>query len=179
LGLGDHVLARHVSITAIVLGLSVGVLNGTIIETARYHWVYLVTSDKEVIKIAVEILHVCAMFQLVDALGKMFLIKGATCGGVLRGAGLQNIGAILNFSAYYVIGLPLSMFFAFYLKMGLLGLWMGLLTGQLITTSCGVFIILKTDWLKMVSKAQRLIDSESEAYEERERLLNTTEESDN
>jgi MATE family multidrug resistance protein len=159
-------------VTSIILGLSVGVLNGTIIETARYQWVYLFTSDQEVIKIAVEILHVCAMFQLVDALGNYHLISGATCGGVLRGSGLQNIGAMLNFSAYYVIGLPLSMFFCFYLKMGVFGLWAGLLTGQTITTICGVFIILTTDWVKMVSKAQRLIDSESEAYEERDRLLN-------
>ena len=51
--------------------------------------------------------------------------------GVLRGSGRQYIGAIMNFVAYFVIGLPLGITLAIKLDMGALGLWVGMTVGNI------------------------------------------------
>jgi multidrug resistance protein, MATE family len=71
----------------------------------------------------------------------------------------------MNFTAYYIIGLPLSMLFTFHFRFGIFGLWMGLLTGQFCTTSFALSIILTTDWENEVARAQKLIGAQGEIYE--------------
>jgi MATE family multidrug resistance protein len=38
--------------------------------------------------------------------------------GVVRGCGLQKIGACVNLSAYYLVGVPAALFFAFFYHFG-------------------------------------------------------------
>jgi MATE family multidrug resistance protein len=38
--------------------------------------------------------------------------------GVARGSGLQNIGAYVNLSAYYLVGTPIGAILAFILHLG-------------------------------------------------------------
>lgn len=52
----------------------------------------------------------------------------ATIGGVLRGAGRQELGALLNLASYWGVGLPTAYLLAHGLGMGLRGLWAGLVT---------------------------------------------------
>ena len=94
--------------------------------------------------------------------------------GVLRGYGKQRIGAIVNFIGYYILGLPIAGFTAFYLevityyfiysilflllilllllllllfiKWGLAGLWVGLLVGSLFSFISFLITIRRTDW---------------------------------
>ena len=50
--------------------------------------------------------------------------------GILRGSGRQALGAVINFVAYYVIGLPLGISLAFAAHLGALGMWIGLATAN-------------------------------------------------
>ena len=45
--------------------------------------------------------------------------------GVLRGAGKQIVGAVVNFVCYYIIGLPLGISLALLTKLGVTGIWIG------------------------------------------------------
>lgn len=54
----------------------------------------------------------------------------AVIGGALRGSGRQYIGAIVNFIAYYIIGLPLGAVICFKADMGILGIWIGMSIGN-------------------------------------------------
>src|SRR4051812_29387399 len=49
----------------------------------------------------------------------------AVAAGVLRGCGMQKIGAGINLFAFYVIGVPGGIILAFPLGIGIAGLWFG------------------------------------------------------
>ena len=79
----------------------------------------LYTPESDVVNAGATLLLVAAVFQLFDGLQVV-----AT--GALRGAGDTRIPMLANFIGYWVIGLPLGAFVCFKLKMGAVGMWLGL-----------------------------------------------------
>jgi MATE family multidrug resistance protein len=77
------------------------------------------TPESAVINAGATLLLVAAVFQLFDGLQVV-----AT--GALRGAGNTRIPMLANLVGYWVIGLPLGAFLCFKMKMGALGMWLGL-----------------------------------------------------
>lgn len=53
---------------------------------------------------------------------------------MLRGSGRQYIGAIMNI-VYYIIGLPVGITLALKLKWGVLGVWIGMASGNIVHVS--------------------------------------------
>lgn len=52
--------------------------------------------------------------------------------GIIRGCGRQMLGAVVNFIAYYLVGLPIGISLALAAKMGALGMWMGLASASFV-----------------------------------------------
>lgn len=93
-------------------------------------WIY--TSDNSVIVIASQLLIIAAFFQLFDGTQVVGL-------GVLRGMGDVNIPTVVTLIAYWVIGLPVGYVLGITFKMGVSGVWYGLVLG-LLTASILLFI---------------------------------------
>ena len=69
-----------------------------------------------------------ALYQITDLCTNIFF--KVVISGVLRGSGRQYIGAIVNFIAYYIIGIPLAVVFGFKTDLGVFGIWIGMAIGN-------------------------------------------------
>ena len=75
-----------------------------------------------VIELSSSLLIIAGLFQLSDGIQVVGL-------GALRGMSDVKVPTVVTLIAYWVIGLPLGYFFAFFLGYGAQGIWYGLLTG--------------------------------------------------
>jgi len=76
----------------------------------------LLTDDPDIVRTAVPLLRIAAVFQLSDGLQGV----GA---GILRGAGETRFTFKTNMVAYWVVGLPLTLLLAFGFRLGVAGMW--------------------------------------------------------
>jgi len=107
---------------ALVAGCLVGLFNLTLLSSLRFKLPYLFTKDEEVAEIVSNVLPICAVLQIFDALA-------AISHGLLRGIGRQHIGSFTNLGSYYLIALPISFACGWCLGWKLHGLWFGIAIG--------------------------------------------------
>ena len=88
----------------------------------------LFTTNSDVLKIAIPLLSVAAVFQIFDGLQVVTT-------GVLRGAGDTRTPMLVNLMGHWLLGLPTGYFLAFVLGYGVTGIWWGLSVG-LIVVGC-------------------------------------------
>ena len=62
------------------------------------------------------------VFQIFDGLQ-------VVAAGILRGAGETRAALLSNLLGFYLIGTPVSLWFGFHEKMGVVGLWWGFVAG--------------------------------------------------
>ena len=96
------------------------------------------TPQPGVVMAGASLLVVAAIFQLFDGLQVV-----AT--GALRGAGNTRIPMLVNLAGYWAIGLPLGTFLCFRLKLGAIGMWVGLCVALVLNRAYGFFRRLSKD----------------------------------
>ncbi|KAE9382531.1 mate-domain-containing protein, partial [Gymnopus androsaceus JB14] len=106
LGLAQPRLAKLAAHAAFLLGLAISLVFSAIFWVWRNQWAYLFNDDEDVAVMVGSVLPLVALFQVFD--GTVGIV-----GGILRARGKQATGALLNLSAYYVIGIPLGIYLAF------------------------------------------------------------------
>ncbi|KAG3270286.1 multidrug and toxin extrusion protein 2-like [Ictidomys tridecemlineatus] len=147
LGAGNAEQARcsctSVLLCASVCALALGVLLAALKDVVAY----IFTSDKDIISLVSQVMPIFAPFHLFDALA-------GTCGGVLRGIGKQKIGAILNAIGYYIFGFPIGVSLMFAAKLGIIGLWSGLIVCVFFQALFYLIYILRTNWNRVAEQAQ-------------------------
>ena len=90
----------------------------TIFISLRTQLPRIFTDDDEVVHIVSQVILVCALMQIFDAMA-------AVAHGLLRGIGRQAIGGYTNLFSCYVVALPISLSTGFALDWKLAGLWAG------------------------------------------------------
>ena len=143
LGAGDAGGATRAGWTALLLAVTFMSCSGLCLFLFSRSIARIYTPDQQVVSAGATLLIVAALFQLFDGLRVV-----AT--GALRGAGNTRIPMLANFFGYWVIGLPVGALLCFTLRMGAIGMWIGLcLALVVIGTSLTAF------W-KMTAKAMLL-----------------------
>ena len=130
-------------------GQDTNVWSSAILIVFRKRWGYLFNSDDEVVALVADVLPFIALFQITDGVA-------ATAGSILRSLGLYNTGALINLTSYYIIGLPFGIWLTFTprLKLGLVGLWIGLSVALGYASVVSAVLVWRSDWTRAVERVR-------------------------
>ncbi|KAJ7669264.1 MATE efflux family protein [Mycena polygramma] len=156
LGEFNSARAKVASNTSIYMALAISMVFSAMFMGFRHSWAYLFNDDPVVVELVAAILPLVALFQVFDG-------TSAVTGGILRAKGKQMTGALLNLSAYYIIGIPFGAWLAFNCDYGLHGLWIGLTVSLVYCAVFGTLLCVRTDWDHEVQKVAARINAESKA----------------
>ncbi|XP_073874891.1 multidrug and toxin extrusion protein 1 isoform X24 [Macaca fascicularis] len=106
-----------------------------------------ICSTRDIINLVAQVVPIYAVSHLFEALA-------CTSGGVLRGSGNQKVGAIVNTVGYYVVGLPIGITLMFATKLGVMGLWSGIIICTVFQAVCFLGFIIQLNWKKACQQAQ-------------------------
>jgi MATE family multidrug resistance protein len=137
--------ASHAGWSAIALGSAFMACAALAFLLAPRAIARIYTPDPAVIRMAVSLLAVAAVFQLFDGLQVV-----AT--GALRGAGETHIPMITNLISYWFLGLPAGAYLCFRLHWGAVGMWAGLCLGLVLVGSILLWV-----WARKVHQIEKLI----------------------
>ncbi|KAH7136298.1 mate-domain-containing protein [Dactylonectria macrodidyma] len=146
--------ARTTARVAIFAACAVGLFNLTIFVTLRRQLPRLFTQDDEVVDIVAQVILVCAVMQIFDAMA-------AVSHGLLRGIGHQAIGGYANLFSYYAVALPIALWTGFGLGWKLAGLWTGLTVGLAVVSGLETLYLYLTDWERAVAQAEARMRTET------------------
>lgn len=128
--------------------IGIGILNVIVLTSLRYVIARSFTDDKQVESIIITIIPIVAAAQMFDAMACLV-------NGLLRGLGKQKVGGWANLGVYYAWAVPLSLLLTFGPpKLGLLGLWVGPLSGLGLVTIIVTLYLKRYNWQKAVDEAQ-------------------------
>ncbi|XP_038615059.1 multidrug and toxin extrusion protein 2 isoform X3 [Tachyglossus aculeatus] len=139
LGAGNPEQAKKSSITSLHCSVLLFLVMGSLLTAFKDRLAYIFTNDEEVSALVGRVMPIYIVFNLFETLC-------CVCGGVLRGIGKQAFGAIVNAVGYYVIGLPLGIVLIFVVRIGVIGLWLGMLTCAILATITFTAYISRVDW---------------------------------
>ncbi|CAL5197230.1 unnamed protein product [Lathyrus oleraceus] len=147
----SHPRAAKFSLTvAVISSFLIGLLLSLILIIFREQYTILFSNDLEVRKAVIELTPMLALCIVINNIQPVL-------SGVAIGAGWQATVAYVNIACYYLFGIPLGLFFGFYLDFGVLGIWSGMLTGTVLQTLVLFYMVYRTDWNNEASLAEERI----------------------
>ncbi|KAF7218676.1 multidrug and toxin extrusion protein 1 [Nothobranchius furzeri] len=147
LGAGETEQAKLSAKTTMFCAGLVSVCLAVLIGSLKDHISYVFTYDEQIRERVAEVMSLYAPFILLDAMS-------AATGGIIRGAGQQRVGAICNIVGYYGIGFPIGVPLMFAAKLGIKGLWIGLLTCGSLQCTFLIFYLVRMNWKTVTTEAQ-------------------------
>uniref|UniRef100_A0A0E0C2M2 Protein DETOXIFICATION n=1 Tax=Oryza meridionalis TaxID=40149 RepID=A0A0E0C2M2_9ORYZ len=105
------------------------------------------SNEEEVINYVTRMVPVLSVSVITDSLQGVL-------SGVSRGCGWQHLGAYVNLGAFYLVGVPVALFFGFAMHLGGMGFWMGMVAGGATQVTLLSIITAMTNWGKMAEKAR-------------------------
>lgn len=111
------------------------------------------TQQDEVIQIVSNTLPVFCFMIFFD------YIQGSESGSV-RAIGYQDYGSIASLVGYWVFALPISYYLAFSFELRLVGIWLGVMVGTMITAISNTILLIAADWEEMADSVYDRIQKE-------------------
>ncbi|UNI19022.1 hypothetical protein JDV02_005241 [Purpureocillium takamizusanense] len=146
IGAGQVDNAKVAARVAVVASLLCTLVNCVVYITFRAQLPRIFTNDEEVGAIVASTMLLAGASTFFDGLG-------VAAHGLLRGIGKQSIGGVANLIAYYVVSLPLSLWFSIGLHGKIDGLWAGSTIGLVVVSMIEYTYLLTTNWHRAVEEA--------------------------
>src|SRR5439155_1530439 len=122
-GENDLPHARRVARTALVCGVSFMVVTAVMMRAAPGLLAQVYTSVPGVIVVATSLIPIAGLFQVFDGLQ-------VVSAGILRGLGDTRAPMLANVLAFWIVGMPVSLWIGFQEHRGVAGLWWGFVAGR-------------------------------------------------
>lgn len=126
-GAKDYARLKTVTISGWLLVGLVGLINAACFFSFGHHMSSWFTDNHELIELTATLLAICAVFQIFDGLQ----VGSAS---MLRGLHDTRVPAVMGFVAYWIIGIPLGLWLAFFKDLGAAGVWWGLASGLIVAS---------------------------------------------
>ncbi|KAK7390913.1 hypothetical protein VNO78_19105 [Psophocarpus tetragonolobus] len=153
LGAGNPHAARIAMLAALCIVVVETSIVSIILFACRNVYGYIFSCEKKVVDYVTHMAPLVCISAILDS------IEGVLT-GVSRGSGWQHIAVFINMGAFYLLGIPLAVFLAFWEGVGGQGLWIGIQTGLLTQTVLLSIVTGCMNWKKESIKArQRLFDA--------------------
>lgn len=145
---------RRSSMAALVVGAAFMTLTAAAFLLFPGLLAGIYTEDAEVLFLAATLLPIAGVFQVFDGIQ-------VVCVGLLRGLGDTRVPMLMGLLGFWFLGMPVSLWLAFGLDMGAVGLWWGLVVGLGVTS---VFLVLRVKHREERDLARIIIDEHSRPH---------------
>ncbi|KAI3684860.1 hypothetical protein L6452_34087 [Arctium lappa] len=147
LGAAHPRTAKFSIVVVIMSSFIVGILLAILLAIFRHQYPAIFADSLEVQQ---------AVYTLTPLLGACLIINNIqpALSGVAIGAGWQAEIAYINIACYYIFGIPLGLALGFAADFGVMGIWIGMLTGTVVQTLILFWICYRTNWDKEASMAE-------------------------
>ncbi|GMI75507.1 hypothetical protein like AT4G23030 [Hibiscus trionum] len=116
-------------------------------------WATMFTDDKEIIALTSVVLPIIGVCELGNC-------PQTTGCGVLRGTARPKQGANINLGCFYLVGMPVAVWLAFFAGFDFKGLWLGMLAAQGSCMVTMMLVLIRTDWDFEAERAKELTGAE-------------------
>lgn len=165
LGAGKPYKAKLAAVVALGCALVIGIINVVWTILLRQRWSSFFTTDHSVQTLVASVMPIMGLCELGNC-------PQTTGCGILRGTARPAIGARINLWSFYFVGTPVAVIIAFGVRVGFVGLWIGLLSAQVACAVSILYVVLtRTDWELEALKSQKLTSLEMVGAEEESRGL--------
>lgn len=141
--------ARLSAIVGLSCSFILGVSALVFAVMVRNIWANMFTKDKDIITLTSLVLPIIGLCELGNC-------PQTTGCGVLRGTARPKIGANINLGCFYIVGMPVAIWLAFFVGFDFQGLWIGLLAAQASCAFTMLLVLSQTDWDCEAKRAMKL-----------------------
>ncbi|XP_072496101.1 multidrug and toxin extrusion protein 2 [Notamacropus eugenii] len=148
LGAGDIHAAKRSAVTGVLCTVGIFIVIGSLLAIFKDVLGRIFTNDEEVNALVRWVMPVYIVYNLFESLC-------CVCGAVLRGTGKLVFGATVNAIGYYGIGLPIGAVLVFVVKIGVMGLWLGMLVCVILAAITFIIYTARINWKLASEEAQK------------------------
>lgn len=149
LGAAHPARARLAAVVGIAVAVVYGISAFGLSLALRSLWGKLYTTEPQVLTLISSVLPILGLAEIGNA-------PQTAAAGALTGSARPKVGVRINITAFYLVGLPCSAVFAFKMKKGFQGLWMGLVAAQAACMAMMFYSLARTDWKHEAKRAEEL-----------------------
>jgi MATE family multidrug resistance protein len=132
-GQGQPENVRNAARAALVVGVAFMCCTALLFTAVPSFFAGIYSRDIAVVSLAASLIPIAGVFQVFDGLQ-------AVSAGVLRGLADTRYPMVIGLVGFWLVGLPVSLWLAFTMKLGPQGLWWGLVAGLVVV---GLLLVLR------------------------------------
>ncbi|XP_075449451.1 multidrug and toxin extrusion protein 1-like isoform X1 [Ascaphus truei] len=150
LGAGETEQAKKSAKLSFFITAFPTLLNVSLFLGLRNFIASIFTSDKDIISLISQAMLICLMHYVFDSLSCIY-------GGLLRGIGKPEIGAIAFSIGYCLIFFPVGVPLMIVVKLGMKGFWIGVTACFICINICYIVYFWRLNWHDVTEKAQERV----------------------